>query len=89
MTIALPGEYRLLHKYLDERFADIVVLRFGEIEDLIGFALPEGARLDREWWVTAGAGAPESPQSRAWVRANRSAVANMTAQTVTFERVPG
>ena len=82
------GEYRPLEKYLDERFADTVVLRFGEIEDLVGFALPEEARVELTWWATAEAGGAQSVQSRAWVRANRSAVANMNAQTVMFERLP-
>ena len=37
------GEYRLLYKYLHDRFADRVVLTFSEIESLIGFALPAAA----------------------------------------------
>ena len=82
------GDYRPLEKYLDERFADTVVLRFGEIEDLVGFALPKDARAELAWWATAEAGGAQSVQSRAWVRANRSAVANMNAQTVMFERLP-
>src|SRR5437899_11157843 len=32
----VPAEYRSLHKYLDGRYADTVVLRFAEIEDLLG-----------------------------------------------------
>ena len=38
------GEYRLLFKYLRDRYANRVVLTFSEIEDLLGFELPEGAR---------------------------------------------
>jgi len=30
------GKYLLLYKYLESRFANTVVLRFAEIEDLIG-----------------------------------------------------
>jgi hypothetical protein len=76
------GKYRLLHKYLDDRHAGTVVLTFAEIEDLIGFALPEQARCQREWWTVA---APN--HSDAWTRADRTAKPNLLSRTVWFERV--
>lgn len=33
---SVKAEYRGLHKYLRDRFADTVVLTFGEIEELLG-----------------------------------------------------
>ena len=39
------GEYRLLYKYLRDRFSDRLVLTFGQIEDLLGFSLPVAARV--------------------------------------------
>ena len=48
---AVPREYLPLHKYLDTRFADVVVLRFAEMEDLLGSTLPALARLQPEWWA--------------------------------------
>ena len=81
----VPAEYLPLHKYLDARYAIAVVLTFAEIEDLIGFALPDLARRQREWWGQAEAD-PPSIQSRSWVQANRTATPNMLAQTVLFER---
>lgn len=83
---AVPAEYRALHKYLDERFADTVVLTFAEIEDLLGSPLPERARLQPEWWVNAEEDTSPSPQSRSWIQASRTAKANLTAQTVVFDR---
>jgi hypothetical protein len=84
----VPAEYRPLHKYLLERFADTVVLRFAEIEALLGIALPAVARTDPGWWATVDdAGAPVT-QSHAWTQANRTAVANLRAQSVMFERAP-
>jgi hypothetical protein len=41
------GTYHLLHICLRDRFANRVVLTFAEIEDLLGFHLPDPARLDR------------------------------------------
>jgi hypothetical protein len=84
--VDVPAEYRLLHKYLDGRYADTVVLRFAEIEDLLGFALPDGARLEQDWWANTDAGGEPSTQSRSWVHASRTAKANLVAQTVVFER---
>jgi hypothetical protein len=83
---AVPAEYRSLHKYLDERYANTVVLTFGEIEDLLGFTLPALARLRQDWWATADADSTPSAHSYSWTRASRSATANLLAQTVVFER---
>lgn len=83
---AVPAEYRPLHKYLDERFADTVVLTLSEIEDLLGCALPEAARLEREWWANGDADGPPSPQSRSWLQASRTAEPNLPAHIVVFER---
>jgi hypothetical protein len=81
----VPAEYRPLHKYLRDRPADIIVLRLIEIEDLLGSKLPAPARLQLEWWATEDAG-QVSPQSKAWTEASRTAVPNLGAQTVMFER---
>jgi len=82
--LAVSVEYRPLHKYLDGRFADNVVLKFAEIEDILGFALPDLARRGPEWW--ADTDNPVAPQSRAWRRASRTATVNFASQTVMFER---
>ena len=81
----VPREYLSLHRYLDNRFANTVVLTFAEIEDLLGFALPDLARLRHEWWANNDAETP-SAQSRSWIQASRTATPNLLAQTVVFER---
>ena len=63
---AVPREYLSLHKYLANRFADTVVLTFAEIEDLLGFTLPDLARLRHEWWANADSGSAPSVHSRSW-----------------------
>ena len=78
------GEYRLLYKYLRDRFADRLVLTFTQIEDLLGFALPGPARVQREWWDNAHS--DRSTHSDAWTLAHRTASVNLSAQCVTFER---
>lgn len=83
---AVPAEYLSLHKYLDDRYANTVVLTFGEIEDLLGFTLPDLARLQQEWWANVDADSTPSAQSRSWTQASRTAKPNLLAQTVVFER---
>ena len=80
------GEYQLLYKYLRDRYANRVVLTFAEIEDLLGFALPDPARLQQEWWTGSDPIAPRSAQSDAWRLASRTATVNLVAQSVVFER---
>ncbi len=80
------GEYRLIYKYLRDRFADRIVLTFSEMEDLLGFSLPESARLDKEWWGVAAAAADRTAQSDSWTLAGRTATVNLSAQNVLFER---
>jgi hypothetical protein len=77
------GKYRLLHKYLDERYANMVVLTFGQIEDLLGFALPAPARSDPNWWEQP----TDAGCADAWRLAHRTAKPNLLAQHVVFERV--
>ena len=80
-------EYRSLYRYLDNRFADTVVLTFAQIEALLGFTLPDLARLRPDWWATPEADGVPSSQSRSWVEASRTATPNLGAQSVMFERV--
>lgn len=86
---AVPGKYLPLHKYLDNRYANTVVLTFAEIEDLLGSVLPDLARLQQEWWANADPASVPSAHSRSWTLASRTAKPNMVAQTVVFERAEG
>ena len=84
--LAVPSEYRALHKYLSVRFADAVVLTFAQIEDLLGFPLPDLARRQPEWWADWEATGVVSAQSACWTEADRTARPNLRAMTVTFDR---
>lgn len=83
------GEYQLLYKYLRDRFANRIVLTFAEIEDLLGFALPDSARTESAWWAGTDQIAHRSAQADAWIRANRTATVNLSARIVVFERDAG
>ena len=86
---AMAGEYRTLHKYLHDRYADTIVMTFGEIEDLIGFSLPDAARVEPAWWAAADVNGVSSPQSLSWIQAHRAATPRLLAQVVVFERTTG
>jgi hypothetical protein len=80
------GKSTPLHKYLDDRYADTVVLTFGEIEDLAGFALPELARLSNDWWTTPDPNGTHPSFADSWIQANRTARPNLGAGKVAFLR---
>jgi hypothetical protein len=82
----VPYEYRPLHKYLDGRYADTVVLTFADIEALLGFPLPDRARFEPAWWSNESTEGDLSPQSGAWIHARRTARPRLGAAIVTFER---
>jgi len=80
------ANYRPLHTFLAGRFADRLVLTFGQMEDLLGFPLPAEARQHPSWWELPAGGAPRSEQAECWASAQRTATANLQAATVLFER---
>src|SRR5688572_9253400 len=82
-STAAPTEYLPLQKYLTNRYANVVVLRLNEIEDLLGFRLPDVARFQPAWWAAADENSTPSVQSRSWTDASRTATPNLPAGTVT------
>ena len=87
-SFASGGPYGSLQKYLTARYADAVVLTFGQIEDLLGFMLPDAARNELAWWSSAAPGKFPSAQWQSWTLAKRMATPNLSAETVLFERMP-
>jgi hypothetical protein len=79
----VPAQYLSLYKYLEHRYASIVVLTFEQIELLLGCALPASASTEPGWWTAV---AVSKTHSAAWTVAGRTAVPNLLARTVTFQR---
>jgi hypothetical protein len=84
---AMSGKYRLLYKYLQERYADRIVMTFSEVEDVLGFTLPDEAHRDEAWWLPVS-GTGTSNHADAWIFASRFATPNVPARIVVFERMP-
>jgi len=82
----LPVEYLALYTYLEHRYASTVVLTFDQMESLLGFALPETARSEPDWWTAPAVRA--NSYSDAWTLAHRTATPHLAAKTVAFERQP-
>jgi hypothetical protein len=78
--------YLPLYTYLEHRYASIVVLTFDQMEALLGFALPQAALLEPDWWT--GRAALAGADSNAWTVANRTATPNLPARHVRVERLP-
>lgn len=72
--------YRTLYAYLMSAPASHVVLRFDEIESVLGFGLVERAQQDPMWWSAT----PRNSWARSWLRANRLATLDPEGRTVTF-----
>jgi len=83
---APPSQYVSLFNYLDGRYADRVVLTFGQIEDLLGFSLPALARLRADWWMNPDPNTMGPRFADSWLLANRTAQPNLLALTVVFDR---
>jgi hypothetical protein len=74
-----------LHEYLKNRYSDVAVLTFAQMEELLKSPLPAAAKRDLAWWN--GDDETNFEHANSWRLANRSAVPNLTAQTVRFARV--
>jgi hypothetical protein len=86
LSTRTAGKYQPLYEYLENRYATLVVLRLSEIEDILGFALPAPARTDRAWWMIGDPNTAAGAYADAWKAASRTAVPNLLARTVAFER---
>jgi len=80
------GKYPFLYQYLQDRYADTVVLTFDQIESLLGCALPDQARLNQQWWTNGDGTATGAQYSDCWISARRVATPNLPGQTVSFDR---
>jgi hypothetical protein len=82
--LGMAPPYVALYEYLEARYADVVVMTFREMEDLLGFALPVSAKRDARWWANDDLG--NAAHANAWLLARRSATPNLSAGCVSFER---
>jgi hypothetical protein len=82
----MSGKYLPLYTYLQNRYANTVVLTFAEIEDLLGFTLPDVARLREDWWTSPDPDTTRPSYSDSWILASRTARPNLLALTIVSDR---
>ena len=85
--MAIRGKYHQLYTHLCGRPAQEWRTTFSEIESIIGFELPDSARLHRPWWSNQGRGNGHS-QALAWgVAGWETAEVDMDAETLALRPI--
>ena len=84
---AARGKYAPLYRYLLSLWPETEWRAgFGEVERVLGFRLPDSARLHRPWWANSRKGSGHS-HALAWQAAGwRTARVDLEAETLVFER---
>jgi hypothetical protein len=88
---AKRGKYAPLHDFLVERFLLQSTEKewkttFQEVEGILGFRLPNSARIHRPWWANQAQAGGHS-HALAWEMAGwRTAEVNLGAETLAFRR---
>jgi hypothetical protein len=80
----MSRKYAALAAYLEKQKTDLIALSFAQIEEIIGFALPDSAREHGVWWTNS-----PSPgrHNQAWLGAGwETTNRNLKAQTISFQR---
>lgn len=84
---AARGKYAPLYRHLLSLWPETEWRAgFGEVERILGFRLPDSARLHRPWWANSRKGSGHS-HALAWQAAGwRTARVDLEAETLVFER---
>ena len=79
------GKYAPLFDYLDSKREGEWRTTFGDLERILGFALPDSARLYRPWWANDAKSGHS--QAMAWTVAGwKTANVDLEAETLLFRR---
>ena len=84
---AARGKYAPLYRHLLSAYPEPEWrTTFGEVESILGFRLPDSARLHRPWWANSRKGSGHS-HALAWQAAGwRTREVNIEAETLVFAR---
>ena len=83
---AARGKYAPLYRHLSARSEAEWRASFDEVEAVLGFRLPDSARLYRPWWSNQGKGGGHS-HALAWQAAGwRTSAIDLEAETLVFRR---
>ena len=83
---AARGKYSPLYRHLAALADSHWRVSFGELEAILGFELPDSARLYRPWWSNQKRGAGHS-HALAWQAAGwKTRAVDLESETLVFER---
>src|ERR1700674_710962 len=83
---AQRGKYAPLYHHLVQLPGQLWHATFGQIEKLLGFRLPDSARVHRPWWANQGERGGHS-HALAWEMAGwKTSQVNMTSERLVFVR---
>ncbi|WP_108917069.1 DUF7662 domain-containing protein [Methylosinus sporium] len=89
MKTAQRGKYAPLFHHLQEFRRKEWKATFSEIESVLGFRLPDSARIHRPWWANQGERGGHS-HALAWEMAGwKTSQVDMAEESVVFVEVPG
>lgn len=81
-SFSRDSKYFALHEFLSTQRGDRLELTFSDLEAVLGFRLPRGARSHKAWW---GNGRSGHSQARAWLLAGwRVAIVDLDEERVDF-----
>jgi hypothetical protein len=86
MEETLMSKYDPLHRFFCRAIQKTVTMTFGQMEGVLGFALPKTAKKREQWWANETVMDTRHVQCKAWMSAGFHAHPNLTAQTVTFSK---
>jgi hypothetical protein len=82
-------KYAPIHRWLRSLRMDKVAITFEEIEGILGFQLPQSARVYRAWWENECVHHRHT-YCRAWLDAGfETQNVNLAQQTLVFQRYRG
>ena len=85
---AARGKYASLYRFLCARAAPTWRATFADVEAILGFRLPDSARLHRPWWSNQRKGGGHS-HAMAWQGAGwRTRAVDLDGEVLVFERLP-
>jgi len=88
-STAKRGKYAPLYRHLRSLRGPEFRTSFGALEAILGFRLPNSARVHRPWWSNSSAGNGHS-HALAWQAAGWTTEAvDLNAETLTFRRQDG
>ena len=86
---AARGKYAPLYRHLSAMARPDWRASFAEVEAVLGFPLPDSARLHRPWWANSAKGNGHS-HALAWQAAGwKTEHVDLDAETLTFARTDG